>query len=160
MKLSRRIRDLLRANISAALHRPLVWGTAKSPRQLDAQLERIGTSLIKATAREKRVQDELAISEREGREQDAIRLRRDLTELNQSMDELQAALDLIEARVEMARQGGSPEATTGAAAGEAARPGTPSRVSISTETDSGEESQSAAQDDDLEDRKGRLAAPG
>ncbi len=160
MKLSRRIKDLLRASVGATLRHPAGWRTAKSPTQLDAQLERIRTSLTRGIAREKHVQDELAMAEQEGRERDTIRLQRDLSELNQSMDELRGALDLIQARIEMAHQAESPEAVAGAAVGEAAKPGTSSHVSLSTAADGGEEPQSTSQDDDLEDRKERLSKPG
>jgi hypothetical protein len=160
MRLSRRIRDLLRASVGATLRYPAGWRPARSPTKLDAQLERIRTSLTRGIAREKHVQDELAMAEQEGRERDVIRLQRDLSELNQSMDELRGALDLIQARIEMAHQAESSQAVTAAAAGEAARPGTSSHVLLSTATDGGEEPRSASQDDDLEDRKQRLSKPG
>jgi len=160
MKLSRRIKDLLRASVGATLRHPAGWRTAKSSTQLDAQLERIRTSLTRGVAREKRVQGELAMAEQEDRERDAIRLRRDLSELNQSMDELRGALDLIQARIEMAHQAQSPKTVAGATAGEVARPGELSHVSLSTAADGGEGPQSTSQDDDLEDRKERLSKPG
>ena len=160
MRLSRRIKDLLRASVEAALRPRADWRTAKSPTQLDAQLERIRRSLTRGIAREKHVQDELAMAEQEGRERDAIRLQRDLSELNQSMDELRGALVLIQARIEMAHQAESPEAVAGATAREAARPGTLSHVSLSTAADGGEEPHSASQDDAMEDRKERLSKPG
>ncbi len=158
MKLSRRIKDLLRASVGATLRSPAGWRTAKSPTQMDAQLERIRTSLTRGVAREKRAQDELAMAQQEGRERDAIRLQRDLSELNQSMDELRGALDLIQARIEMAHQAESPEVVAGA--GEAARPGTLSHGALSTQPDGGEQPQSASQYDDLEERKERLSKSG
>ncbi len=103
MKLSERIRDLLRANLSTPPWRSAV-GEARSPAGMDAQLEQIRKSLAQAASREKRLQDELAQAEQEGREREAIRLRRELSELGQSTDELRATLDRIEAYLEMARQ--------------------------------------------------------
>ena len=100
------------------------------------------------------------MAQQEGRERDAIRLQRDLSELNQTMDELRGALDLIQARIEMAHQAESPEAVAGAGDGEAARPGTLSHGSLSTQADGGEEPQSASQYDDLEERKERLSKSG
>jgi hypothetical protein len=103
MKLSKRILDLVRAGIAAP---PKLSGLGKerSPERLEAQLERIRKSLVQATGREKRLQEELAMAEQEGRERDAVRLRRELADLTRSSQELQSALDLIEARIEMERQ--------------------------------------------------------
>jgi septal ring factor EnvC (AmiA/AmiB activator) len=103
MKLSERIRDLLRANLAAPPWRS-VLGDRRSPAGMDAQLEQIRRSLAQAALREKRLQDELAQAEQEGREREAIRLRRELSELGQSSDELRATLDRIEAYLEVARQ--------------------------------------------------------
>ena len=103
MKLSERIRALLRANLAAPPWRSVV-GEGRSPAGMDAQLEKIRKSLAQAALREKRLQDELAQAEQEGREREAIRLRRELSELGQSTDELRATLDRIEAYLEVARQ--------------------------------------------------------
>ena len=103
MKLSRRIRDLVRATLRSP-RRSSDLGRAKSSGRLEAQLEQIRISLTRATAREKQLQDNLALAEQEGHERDAVRLRRELASLAASSDELQSALDLIEARVEMERE--------------------------------------------------------
>jgi hypothetical protein len=103
MKLSERIKALLRANLAAPPWRSVV-GEARSPAGMDAQLEQIRKSLAQAALREKRLQDELARAEQEDREREAIRLRRELSELGQSTDELRATLDRIEAYLEVARQ--------------------------------------------------------
>ena len=68
---------------------------------MEAQLEQIRKSLARAALREKQLQDDLAEAERQGRERDAVRLRRELAGLAESADELQKALDLIEARIEI-----------------------------------------------------------
>ena len=145
MKLSKRIRDLVRANLT-----PRQWlsglGQAQSPAQGNMQLERIRKSLAQAAAREKQLQENLALAEQEGRERDAIRLRRELAELGRSGDELQAALDLIEARVEVSRQ----------RAGEAA----PHPYPTPGETGSPRTSLADSEEEaDLAARKARLAAP-
>jgi septal ring factor EnvC (AmiA/AmiB activator) len=103
MKLSSRIRDLVRAGLTRS-SRGSRFGSTKSPARLEAQLEQIRKSLAQAAVREKQLQDELALAEEESRERDAIRLRRQLADLARSTDELQAALDLIEARVEMEQE--------------------------------------------------------
>jgi hypothetical protein len=103
MKLSRRIRDLVRAGLTPS-SRGSRFGRAKSPARLEAQLEQIRKSLAQAAVREKQLQDELTLAEEESRERDAIRLRRQLADLARSTDELRAALDLIAARVEMERE--------------------------------------------------------
>jgi hypothetical protein len=103
MKLSKRIRDLVRANLTTSA-RFSGLGKAKSPGQLEAQLDLIHKSLAQAAVRESQVQDELALAEREGRERDAVRLRRELADLTESTGELQRTLDLIEARIEMERE--------------------------------------------------------
>jgi hypothetical protein len=101
MKLSGRIRDLIRANLT-----PQRWlggsREGRSPERLEAQLEQIRKSLTQAAGREKRLQDELLKAEQEGRERDAVRLRRELADLSKSSDELRSVLDLIEARIKMA----------------------------------------------------------
>lgn len=145
MKLSKRIQDLLRANLAS----PPRWfsgrGKARSPAQMEAQLEQIRKSLAQAAGREKRLQDELALAEQEGREREAIRLRRELAELGRSRDELQAALDVIEARIEMARQSQTAAVAIPSTAKELASP----QPSLA---ESGEDAELAA-------RKSRLAAP-
>ena len=103
MKLSERIKALLRANLATPPWRSVV-GEGRSPAGTDAQLEKIRKALAQAALREKRLQDELARAEQEGREREAIRLRRELSELGQSTDELRATLDRIEAYLEVARQ--------------------------------------------------------
>ncbi len=103
MKLSERIKALLRANLATPPWRSAV-GEGRSPAGMDAQLEQIRRSLAQAALREKRLQDDLARAEQAGREREAIRLRRELSELEQSTDELRATLDRIEAYLEVARQ--------------------------------------------------------
>jgi hypothetical protein len=100
MKLSRRIRDLVRAGLTSPSQVSRL-GKAKSPTRLEAQLEQIGKSLAQASAREKQLRDDLTVAEEQGREREAARLRRQLADLAESTDELQKALDLIEARIEM-----------------------------------------------------------
>ena len=145
MRLSERIKDLLRANLAAPPWRS-VLGDRRSPAGMDAQLEQIRRSLAQAALREKRLQDELAQAEQEGREREAIRLRRELAELGQSTDELRATLDRIEAYLEMARQNqaaaptASPPPAADPDAAQASSPDTP-----------GEE--------DLDARKSRLDTP-
>jgi chromosome segregation ATPase len=144
MKLSKRIRDLVRANL-ASPPRLTNLSRARSPGQLEAQLEHIRRSLVHSAAREKQLQDDLSLAEQEGRERDAIRLRRELSELSKSRDELQAALDLIAARIEMTRE-----------SKEQASP-QPSPADVSP---TAEESLAAPEDeDDLAARKARLAKP-
>jgi hypothetical protein len=142
MKLSKRIRDLVRANL-ASPPRLTDLSRARSPGQLEAELEHIRKSLVQSAAREKQLQDDLALAEQEGRERDAIRLRRELSELSKSRDELQAALDLIAARIEMTR-----ESTE-----QASPQPYPAEASLTAE-----ESLAAPEDeDDLAARKARLA---
>ena len=62
MKLSKRIRDLVRASL-AVPPRLSGLGRAKSPAKLEAQLEHIRKSLIRSAAREERLQDDLALAE-------------------------------------------------------------------------------------------------
>jgi hypothetical protein len=144
MKLSRRIRDLVQAGLTSP-RRFSGLGKARSPRRMEAQLEHIRKSLAQAAAREKGLQDELALAEGEGREQDAVRLRRELRELERSSDQLRAALDMIEARVEMA---GESQAAEAAASPVAEGAGSP-QASLADE----------GEDADLATRKARLAAP-
>ncbi len=145
MKLSERIKTLLRANLAAPPWRSVMAG-GRSPAGMDAQLEQIRRSLAQAAMREKRLQDELAQAEQEGREREAIRLRRELSELGRSSDELRATLDRIEAYLEAARQNQAapPPASSPLAAGsdevQASSPGTPD-------------------DADLDARKSRLDTP-
>jgi hypothetical protein len=145
MKLSQRIRDLLRANLAAPPWRSVVGGS-RTPAGMDAQLEHIRRSLAQAALREKRLQDELAQAEQGGHEREAIRLRRELSELGQSTDELQAALDRIEAYLEMARQNqaappaASPSLAAGLGEAQTSSPGMPG-------------------DADLDARKSRLDTP-
>ena len=149
MKLSERIRDLLRANLTAPPWRSVV-GESRSPAGMDAQLEKIRKSLAQAALREKRLQDELARAEQEGREREAIRLRRELSELGQSTDELRATLDRIEAYLEVARQNQA-----------APPPASPSRTA-GPDVGTGEvqaPSQSAPGDADLDARMSRLDTP-
>ncbi len=103
MKLSERIKALLRANLTEPPWR-LAGEEGRTPAGTDAQLEKIRKSLAQAALREKRLQDELAQAEQEGREREAIRLRRELSELEQSSDDLRATLDRIEAYLEVTRQ--------------------------------------------------------
>jgi hypothetical protein len=144
MKLSKRIRDLVRANL-ASPPRLTDLSRARSPGQLEAELEHIRKSLVRSAAREKQLQDDLDLAEQEGRERDAIRLRRELSELSKSRDELQAALDLIATRIEMTR-----ESTE-----QASPQPYPAEASLTAE-----ESLVAPEDeDDLAARKARLAKP-
>jgi len=154
MKLSRRLRDLVRAGVSAPA-RFSGLGQSKSPARLEGQLEQIGRSLAQAAAREKQMQDELALAEREGREQDAVRLRRQLADLAESTNELQKALDLIEARVEMDRERAREREE------EAERQPSPELSHLTEEMES---PQAAAPDEEGDDddraaRRARLAAP-
>ncbi len=149
MKLSERIKALLRATLSAPPV-PSVVREGRSPAGMDAQLDKIRKSLAQAALREKRLQDELAQAEQEGREREAIRLRRELAELGQSGDELRATLDRIEAYLEVTRQSqaapppAAPPAVAGAVEGpdEAQAP-----------------AQSPPEDADLNARMSRLDTP-
>ncbi len=149
MKLSERIRDLLRANLAAPPWRSIA-GAGRSPAAMDAQLEQIRRSLAQAAVREKRLQDELAQAEQEGREREAIRLRRELSELGRSSDELRATLDRIEAYLEMARQ-------NQAAPPPASAPPTAGPAEELSEAQA--PSQGAPGDADLDARKSRLDTP-
>ena len=152
MKLSRRIRHLVRANFASPRRSSILGITkTKSPARMEKQLEQISKSLVRAAARENRLMNDLALAEKEGRERDANRLRRELNDLARSTAELQAALALIEARIEMERESRD-EA-----------PSPPSEVPTQIEVahapqpaldDSGEEEEA-----DLAERKARLAAP-
>jgi hypothetical protein len=113
---------------------------------MDAQLERIRKSLAQAALREKRLQDELAQAEQEGREREAIRLRRELSELGQSSDELRATLDRIEAYLEVTRQSQA-----------APPPASPAPAEGADETQA--PAQSAPEDADLNARMSRLDTP-
>jgi hypothetical protein len=150
MKLSRRIRHLVRASFASS-RRSSSIGKAKSPKQMEKQLEKIRKSLVRAAARENRLMDDLALAEKQGREREANRLRRELNDLARSTDELQAALALIEARIEMERESRgkatSPpsEALTQIEGAHAPQPAL---------EDTGEEEET-----DLTERKARLAAP-
>ena len=149
MKLSKRIRDLVRAHLTTS-PRFSGLGKAKSTEQIQAQLELIRKSLAQAAARESQVQDELALAEREGRERDASRLRRELADLAEATGELQRTVDLIEARIEMER-----EYTEG-------KQGLPSvEVPLSAEESEPSHPSLAEKDDEagLNARRERLAAP-
>jgi hypothetical protein len=145
MKLSERIKALLRANLATPPWRS-VAGENRSPAGMDAQLEQIRKSLAQAALREKRLQDELGRAEEEGREREAIRLRRELSELGQSTDELRATLDRIEAYLEMARQNQA-----------APPPASPAPVEGLGETQT--PAQSTPEDAGLNARKSRLDTP-
>jgi hypothetical protein len=120
---------------------------------MGVQLEQIRRSLTGAAVREKQLRDDLALAEQEGRERDAVRLRRELSDLSRSTDELQSALDLIEARIELERERKP--------AAEARHATEPSSVTEGedhravTSLVAGEE----AEESDLATRKSRLAAP-
>jgi chromosome segregation ATPase len=144
MKLSKRITDVLRANLASLGQRPGP-GQARPPAQLEKQLEHIRRSLTQATGRKKRLDDELALAEQEGRGRDAIRLEREITELDRSMEGLRATLDTIEAHVEMAQR-----------SGEQAPGETPPRKEALDVTESESDEKAA----DLSARKSRLSAPG
>ena len=118
---------------------------------MEAQLEQIRKSLARAAVREQQLQADLALAEEEGRERDAVRLRRELADLSRSTDELQGTLDLIEARIEMKRES--------EAAAELDR--TEEFSTLSEEMDSSEAAPTGDKedDDDLAPRKTRLAAP-
>ncbi len=150
MKLSKRIRDLVRAGV-AVPSRFSGLGKDRSAARLEGQLEQIGKSLAQAAAREKQMQDELALAEEEGRERDAVRLRRQLADLAESTDELQKALDLIEARIEMERERKEEVEL---------RP-SPEISLLAEETESPQTGVSGEKDeeDDLSARRARLAAP-
>ena len=151
MKLSRRIRDLVRAGVASPA-RFSGLGKGKSPARLERQLEQIGKSLAQAAAREKKMQDELALAEEEGRERDAARLRRQLADLAESTDELQKALDLIEARIEIEQEHLVEEVEP--------RP-SPEISPLAEETESPQASEEDERGDgnDLSARRARLAAP-
>jgi hypothetical protein len=151
MKLSERIKALLRANLAEPPWRS-VAGENRSPAGTDAQLEQIRKSLAQAALREKRLQDDLARAEQEGREREAIRLRRQLSELGQSSDELRATLDRIEAYLEVARrdQAAPPPA--------APAPAPVAGVEGSDEAQSSQ-TQSSPEDADLSARMSRLDTP-
>lgn len=149
MKLSKRIRDLVRANVTSPRRLPGL-GKAKSPAKMEAQLEQIRKSLTGAVTREKQLQDDLALAEREGREQDTVRLQRELADLSQSVDELQGALDLIEARIELERKteaGARHAMELSSATGDE----DPAATSLAADGE--------AEESDLATRKSRLAAP-
>jgi len=148
MKLSKRILDLVRAGLTAP---PKLSGLGKerSPARLEAQLERIRKSLVQAAGREKRLQEELATAEQEGRERDAVRLRRELADLTRSSQELQSALDLIEARIEMEHQGQAEAGPVTSEGSPLAEEATTSHVSLADVDGQA----------DLVARKTRLAAP-
>jgi hypothetical protein len=143
MKLSRRIWDVVRSGLRSPRSASRL-GKIQSSRRIEAQLEQIGQSLTRSVAREKRMRDDLALAEADGREQDAIRIRRELAALTRAKHELQSALDLIEARIEMERR---PEGETdpGSPAGETLAP-------AALLTDAVEEKET-----DLADRKARLS---
>jgi hypothetical protein len=154
MKLSRRIWDLVRAGVAAPA-RFSGLGRGRSPARLERQLEQIGKSLAQAAAREKQMQDELALAEEEGRERDAVRLRRQLADLAESTDELQKAVDLIEARIEMERERARERE-------EEVEPRPSPEISqLAEEMESPQTSVSGEKDeeDDLSARRTRLAAP-
>jgi septal ring factor EnvC (AmiA/AmiB activator) len=145
MKLSERIRGLLRANLVEPPWR-LASREGHSSAGMDAQLEQIRKSLAQAALREKRLQDELAQAEQDGREREAIRLRRELSELGQSTDELRATLDRIEAYLEVARQNQIAPA--------------PASPPLAEEMDAGQAPSVGSPDDkDLADRTSRLDTP-
>jgi protein involved in polysaccharide export with SLBB domain len=149
MKLSRRIRDLVRAGLASPSQVSRL-GKARSPARMEAQLEQIGKALAQAAGREKQIRDDLALAEEEGRERDAVRLRRQLADLAESTDELQKALDLIEARIEMERERET----------EAERRPSGEESLLAEETDSPQTSlDDEKREDNLGARKSRLAAP-
>ncbi len=151
MKLSERIKALLRANLTEpAWHS--AGGEDRPSAGTDAQLDKIRKSLAQAALREKRLQDELAQAEQEGREREAIRLRRELSELGRSSDELRATLDRIEAYLEVVRQN--------QAAPPPASP-TPAPVAGRAEPDEAQapQTQSTPEDDELSARMARLDTP-
>jgi chromosome segregation ATPase len=146
MKLSKRIWDAVRANLAPSQRRTDT-ARSKSPKRIEAQLDQIQRSLTQAAARLKRLEDDLGQAELEGREWDAIRLRREVADLSRSQDDLRAALDLIQARLEMDREGKDQSSLTVSPAAEEANS---SQVSLASEE---EETR------DLAARKQRLAAP-
>jgi chromosome segregation ATPase len=150
MKLSKRIRDLVRANLASSRRLTDLSG-ARSPDQLETQLEHIRRSLVRSAAREKQLQDDLTLAEQEGRERDVIRLRRELSELGKSTHELQAALDVIAARMEMTRESkdqAPPQPYPAEASPTAEEVGSP-QTSLAAPED----------EDNLAARKARLAKP-
>jgi hypothetical protein len=151
MKLSRRIRDLVRAGLISPSQVSRL-GRANSPARLEAQLEQIGKSLAQAAAREKQLRDDLTVAEEEGRERESARLRRRLADLAESTEELQKALDLIEARIEM-------EGERAREREEEAEPRPSEEVSpLAEETDSPQTSLGNEKEEgDLAARKSRLA---
>jgi hypothetical protein len=135
-------------------------------------LEQIGKSLAQAAAREKQLQDDLAMAEEEGRERDAVRLRRQLADLAESSDELQKALDLIEARIEMERERArereeeveprpSEEVSLLEEEGESVQASLEDEASLTDEASLGDEKgeEKNNRGDDLTARKSRLGAP-
>ncbi len=152
MKLSERIKALLRANLTEPPWHS-AGGEGRTPAGMDAQLEKIRKSLAQAALREKRLQDELAQAEQEGREREAIRLRRELSELGQSSDELRATLDRIEAYLEVVRQNQAAPSPASPAPAPVAKVTGPDEVQAASPT------QSAPEDDDLSARMARLNKP-
>jgi hypothetical protein len=151
MKLSKRLRDLVRAGLTSPSQVSRL-GRAKSSARLEAQLEQIGKSLAQAAAREKQLCDDLAVAEEQGREGDAARLHRQLADLAESTDELQKALDLIEARIEM-------EGESVCEREEEVEPRLSEEVSLlAEETELPQTSLEEERGDNLAARKSRLAA--
>jgi len=151
VRLSKRVLHLMRALVSPrpAPARPLRDG---SPARLEGELQRMRAALERAAARRQRLEQELAEAERQGQQDEAVRLRRMLAELVRSMEQLQTGLDRLAAQLELvhsAEAAGSqaaahsrPTQLAGAAPGEAAAPAAPARS------------------DDLEARKARLSGSG
>ncbi len=150
MKLSKRIRDLVRSGLTSPQRFSGLRGKASSHKRMEAQLEQIRKSLTRAAVREKRLQDDLAVAEEQGLERDAIRLRRELADLNRSKDELRASLDLIEARIEMELE----------RKGKAGIPPSVGDPLVTEEVDSPQTSVADSEEGaDLAARKSRLATP-
>ncbi len=148
MKLSERIKALLRANLTEpAWHS--AGGEDRPSAGTDAQLDKIRKSLAQAALREKRLQDELAQAEQEGREREAVRLRRELSELGRSSDKLRATLDRIEAYLEVVRQNQA-----------APPPASPAPVAgLEPDEAQASQTQSTPEDDELSARMARLDTP-
>jgi hypothetical protein len=95
MRLVDKIGHLLRAGLSPRSDASV--SGKRRPRQLQPESERIKKGLEKAAAQEKTLEEQLARTLEEGRERDAIRIRRQLAEIRESSESLRTSLDLAQA---------------------------------------------------------------
>jgi hypothetical protein len=146
MRLSRRILDFVRARVFSWRG---VGGkpVPPSPQGMPAETRETHESLARAQTTRQRLQGDLEIAEREGRDTDARLLRRQVDEISASIEQLQTALELIQSRVR-------------AAHGQADRsaPSAPIGQTLPTmSADPGSAAASSGKPDDLEARKARLS---